>query len=167
MNKKTTIKKKIRFERSPYRFRCVYKNIRWYFYEIIHGINRMLYGYCDADIYNMDNWFIDIVPDMLQQLKDTQWGHPGFMTEEEWNKILEDMIFYFKESDEKLCSKQEKKFEWKTQSELNAMTKDEQIQYGINKSNWYEDCMKISKYREEMKDKGFELFSKHFWSLWD
>lgn len=165
--KKTTIKKKIRFQSSPYRFIYIWKNIKWYYYEVKNAIHRMFYGYDDSDTGNIDNWFLDIVPNMLQRLRDSHWGHPCNMTEEEWEKILDDMIFYFKESDERTCSKQEKDFDWKPHSELEAMTKEEQIQYNINRSNWYEDCMKIGKYRDEMKDKGFELFAKYFWNLWD
>lgn len=165
--KKTTIKKKIRFQSSPYRFIYIWKNIKWYYYEVKSAIHRMFYGYDDNDVYNIDYWFTSIVPNMLQQLKETHWGYPGYMTEEEWDKILEDMIFYFRESDEQTCSKQEKDFDWKCEDELNAMTKEEQIQYGINRSNWHEDCKRIYKYREEMKDKAFELFAKYFWNLWD
>ena len=127
----------------------------------------MMYVYCCSDIGNLDNWFLDIVPLMLQELRNTHWGYPGYMTEEEWDKILDDMIFYFREADERTCSRQEKDFDWKSQNEIEIMSKDEQIQYAINKSNWYEDSNKINKYRDEMKDKGFELFSKYFWSLWD
>ena len=167
MKKKNTIKKQIRFSRPPYRFWYIHKIIRWYFYEIKYGWQRMMYGYCDMDSWDIDHWFLNTVPNMLQLLREKQWGHPANMTSEEWNKILDEMIFYLREADEEQCSRQEPSFDWKSETERNAMTKDEEIQYNILRSNWFEESNKIAKYRDEMKDKGLEMFKEYFWNLWD
>ena len=61
-----------------------------------------------------------MIPDMLQNLKDTRHGSPGYLGEnyinedgilvndtchEEWDKVLERMIFLWRETDEESCSK--------------------------------------------------------------
>jgi hypothetical protein len=33
--------------------------------------------------------------------------------------------------------------------------------------NYRKKILEIDNYREKMKNEGFELFSKHFWNLWD
>lgn len=61
-----------------------------------------------------------LIPDMLQDMKDDRWGSPGFLGEsytndegilvndtchEEWNKILDHMIFLRRESEEETCGR--------------------------------------------------------------
>ena len=125
------------------------KNIK-YIYQ------RARYGYCDIDIWSIDQWFLEIMPSMLQQLKDTTDSYPcasdfpsqavnGTRTPEEidnegmqnWQNILSEMIFLFNEANEDTCTKKNK--------------------YDIA----------LDKYRDECKDRAFELFSKWFRYLWD
>ena len=47
------------------------------------------------DTWSMDSTLAHIVLPMLQQLKKTQHGHPASMSEEEWDNILDEMIFAF------------------------------------------------------------------------
>jgi hypothetical protein len=35
------------------------------------------------------------------------------------------------------------------------------------KENYWKKEREINDYRDKMKNEGFELFSKHFWNLWD
>ncbi|KIR03546.1 hypothetical protein P261_02361 [Lachnospiraceae bacterium TWA4] len=68
----------------------------------------------------MDAYLQELLPKMLLQLKETRTGSPGFLGEnytdsngilqndtchEEWDKILNRMIFLWKESNERTCSK--------------------------------------------------------------
>ena len=47
------------------------------------------------DTWSMDSTLAPIVLPMLKQLKSTQHGHPASMSEEEWDNILDEMIFAF------------------------------------------------------------------------
>jgi len=47
------------------------------------------------DTWSMDSTLAHIVLPMIQQLKKTQHGHPASMSEEEWDNILDEMIFAF------------------------------------------------------------------------
>lgn len=72
-------------------------------------------------ILNIDYWFMNLMPDMLQQFKDMKHGSPGSLgteytdengilrndgSEEEWDKILEHMIFLFREMNKETCKKE-------------------------------------------------------------
>ena len=52
---------------------------------------RVVRGWCDYDTYSMDNWFCDVVPDMLDYLAANHMGWPDmdFETLEDWEEWLE------------------------------------------------------------------------------
>ena len=83
---------------------------------------RIWKGYCDYDIFAIDDWFLGIMPVMLEDFKDHLHGCPKmpdsisrrvFLTEEEkfnsdmdaWKNVLDRMIFLLKEADEETCSR--------------------------------------------------------------
>jgi hypothetical protein len=47
------------------------------------------------DTWSMDCTLAMIIHPMLVQLKATQHGHPASLTEQEWNEILDEMIWAF------------------------------------------------------------------------
>ena len=82
--------------------------------------DRIWKGYCDFDTFSISDWFLDLMPTMLQEFKDHQHGYPVMTDdsdellytdeqEEEaqqaWNEILDRMIFLLREADDKTCSK--------------------------------------------------------------
>ena len=51
-------------------------------------------GYCPMDIWSMDNWMLEILPQMLVDLAHNGYGYPGvepFETPEKWHTWLLDM----------------------------------------------------------------------------
>ena len=52
------MKKETKFRSSPYLKRYVFKNIKWYLYEIKYAWQRMLYGYSYSDVVDADYWFV-------------------------------------------------------------------------------------------------------------
>lgn len=81
---------------------------------------RVVRGYADCDVWSMFSYLQNLMPDMLQHLKDNRHGSPGFLGENyanedgilvndtchaEWDKILDRMIFLWRETDEETCSK--------------------------------------------------------------
>ena len=82
---------------------------------------RIVRGYADSDIWNMYGYLQVLLPDMLEHLKNHRCGSPGYLGEnytnedgilvndtchEVWDKILDRMIFLWRETDEETCSKQ-------------------------------------------------------------
>ncbi len=82
-------------------------------------VQRIRKGFCYKDIWNIDEWFLHVAPDMLEELARTTHGCPsrflkndGSDTEEEndkafekWKAILNEMAFLFRESNEATCQK--------------------------------------------------------------
>ena len=72
---------------------------------------RAKYGYCYRDLWNIDAWFLDIMPRMLEEHRDTRHGSPlteGTTEEtchEKWTEILDRMIFLFREASENTCTR--------------------------------------------------------------
>jgi hypothetical protein len=131
------------------------REIKWFF-------QRGIRGYSDKDVWSIDIWFKSIIIPMLEQLKETKQGHPIDMTEEEWNLTLNNMINYFKECTDFYCSE---KNEYEDEYMSRIMSANEYDK--LLASKWLKREEEIDKYKNEMKNKAFELFSKHFYSLWD
>ena len=123
-------------------------------------IERITKGYCSKDVDNIDIWFLNIIPDMLQSLMDKKMGVPKEIYDnyenmengidaaaDEWEKILEKMIREFREADEEKCSKH------------NVLEYQDEDEYLLKEKE-------IAKYRDECKDDAFVLFSKYFFDLW-
>ena len=50
--------------------------LRWLFRELRFACQRVHRGYSDSDVWNLYSWFLDVVPDMLLQLKETGVDFP-------------------------------------------------------------------------------------------
>lgn len=137
--------------KSWYKKKNIFKKIKLFFQGIKFKRQRIKYGWCEADTWNMDCWFISVVPPMLQYLRDNTHGYPGTMTAEEWNGILNRMIVLFNELDEEKCTQK---------NEYDDCISE-------NKGAWLNRYKEIGEYQEKCKNEAFELFSKYFFNLWD
>lgn len=175
------------------------------FRNIKYSWQRITKGYCDKDLWNIDNWFMSLMPDMLQQFKDTRNGSPAALGTEymdengilcndechaEWDKILDEMIFLFREMNEETCQKKNpyeaehdrvfREFEERfgTLGEKLEETEnrkpyrtvhfpDELPEYKDIEDKYFAAWKELGAYREQCKNRAFELFSKWFYSLWD
>ena len=120
--------------------------VRQFFTDIKYSWQRIRYGYCDHDIWELYPWFLDTMPRMLEEMKRTRHGNAVVNQEDEgndealtkaWDEVLDRMIFLLREADEETCQKK-----------------------NLNHAKLYE-------YREQCKDEAMELFSKYFYDLWD
>ena len=92
-------------------------------------------GYCEYDLYSISNWFMRVVPEMIEEARAKKLGIPSVLIEEaknshnidpsedfylipeklldeiekeasnKWDAILTRMVFLLRESDEDTCSK--------------------------------------------------------------
>ena len=96
-------------------------------------------------IHNYDTWSMDdtlalIILPMLVQLKETKHGYPANLTEQEWDDILDEMIWAF----EQKC-----RDDWMADYDYNKWDQE-----GANA-------------HQERMTNGFRLFGTYFENLWD
>ena len=115
-------------------------------------IQRFIRGYADEDVWQMDYWFINIIPKMLRQLRDEGRSYPTkFKSKEEWDNELNKMIYYLEQSNP---------FDNK---EGNEYSSDENFE----PKKFIQKELEIQKQKDKMKNEFFKLFNKYFWELWD
>lgn len=127
------------------------RKITLFFQDIKFARQRIKYGWCDRDTWDIDMWFLAVIPPMLEHLKNINHGYPAEMTEEEWHAILDRMIFLFHEA---------------AKDEIDVKELNELYEKG-DKQAWFEGCQKFWKYQDECKNEAFDLFKKWFRDLWD
>lgn len=88
-------------------------------------VQRIKKGYCFRDVWNINDWFLYVIPDMIEEFRDATNGSPlrflkndGTDTEEEtdrafarWKDILMEMAFLFRESNEETCQRKNPYYE--------------------------------------------------------
>lgn len=167
---------------------------------------RLARGFSQYDAWNMYSYLQHLIPNMLQYLKDHGVGSPSRLVDasygddenkckEEWHKILDRMIYLWRESAEDTCS-EENKYEDEFDKKLaefeqkygaygkKLMTEDDRQcakqgkgirVYTLNAVPEYRDfCKKyadeskrIDAYRERCKDEAFDMLKEYFFCLWD
>ncbi len=142
--------------RRPWELPC------YFFKNIQYSFQRIVKGYCNRDLWNIDDWFMSVMPDMLKEFKAGKHGAPcclgtEYLNEdgilcndtchEEWDRILDEMIYWFQEMNEETCQRKN--------------------EYNIDDVQYYDKERELETYRELCKEKGFLLFSKWFYHLWD
>lgn len=141
--------------------------IKSFIYKIKWFIQRGKRGYSDYDIFDISDWFIQVIVPMLKQLKETKCGYPCDMTEEEWNSQLDKMIKCFMEISEDGCSmKNEYENKVFESFDIEDTNKDKTEECKELREKWLSREKEINNYKEKMKIEAFNLFSKYFWNLW-
>lgn len=168
-------------------------------------------GYADCARWGMYDYLQMLIPDMLQNLKDNRMGSSCCLGEnytndegrvvndtchEEWDKILDRMIFLWRESREETCSrnnhyeeecfKASTEFDQKygilgeklqTEAELEKARKrggggtvhfmDELPEYKEIYDLYMEEESRLEKYREQCQMEALDMLKKYFYLLWD
>ena len=167
-------------------------------------------GFADSDVWSMCTYLEELMPAMLQHLKDNRMGSPGCLGEnytdengilqnetchEEWDKILDRMVFLWKELDEKTCSEknkyekeyskasdefhkqygflgagletEEEKEEAKKTGSRRVHFMNELPEYEEISRLYMEEEKRLEQYRENCKNEVFDLMKKYFFALWD
>ena len=162
------------------------------FFKEIGNIFRAAYmrttkGYCYTDVWNFDDWFLTVAPNMLRHIADYGMAYPGtapFETPEKWHKWLHEMADkmdecnrdffevlaerneYKKQMDEILIKAYER---WKEKHPNEPLThgqeftsEEEEIRKKSIERDW-----EISKEREEHIKSVFNELGEHWDCIWD
>lgn len=186
------------------KIKYIRKCIRWSWQRIIRG-------YADCDKWSMYNFLQNLIPEMLQDMRNNRHGSPGYLGEnytnsegilvndtchDEWDKLLDCMIFLWREANEDTCcrknayeeeyNKAREEFTEKygflgeklqTETELEENRKRggggtvhfmrELPEYEELSERYFEEELMLDTYRRDCKDKAMDLLKKHFYALWD
>lgn len=174
------------------------------------SLQRITRGYAECDRWDMHSYLTYLFQELLQDYRYNRMGSPLYLGEEyvnedgmrvndtcheEWNQILDRMIFLWKEQDAATCTRQNP-----YEEEYNQAFKDFFDKYGIGgeklrteaekerdrksgsrthhsmcelseyKEIWekyFDEERRIEQYRNECKDEAFDLMKEHFYALWD
>lgn len=117
-------------------------------------------GWSDRDTWGLCYHLADVIHETIYHLKEIHHGHPGYLTEGKWIDILNEIIdtFYIAQqiANDRLFLIEDREKREKWQKTLNEINKE-------HKTN--DRCMtdeEIIKYK-----KGWKLFQKYFYHLWD
>ena len=123
-----------------YRGKYFYKNFK----NILQFISDIYFllknGYDRAALWDIDIWFVDTMRDILTKFKNNTTGIPSEFEDNpgQWQETLSRMIVLL----------------------------DNMDMHDVSDSNVLSFCTH-TKEKEQAKNQFFELFSKHFYELWD
>ena len=106
---------------------------------------RFIRGWADEDTWDIDWWFIKTLSPMLKKFKEDNDSNPFKFSEEEWDTILDNMIYYLEGMNEEGAVKQ---------------------LYGEGANLTVDDYKEISNHMTHSKEEFFKLFTQYFYDLW-
>ena len=127
-------------------FRRLKGKIEYMFWQVRYGFERMFNGYDSVDCFETFAKFTERYYKILTEYKKNHYGYPGTMSEEEWEDIVDEMIYHLYYMDQENVEKE--------------LCKDVP-------EDWIPSCLTVDDIMERHKDEFFKLFSEHFYSLWD
>lgn len=142
--------------------------------DIHCAIQRARKGYCYRDLWNIDVWFLDIMPRMIDEFIKIHHGYPCDLTSEEWEQILNRMSTCFKDAKDRVFGFDNPYFE---EMQIASILENEHFKSTLSneiKEKNNEIKEKYNKYEEEQRkiykqnlEEGLDLFKTHFNDLWD
>ena len=140
--------------RSPLgRIRCALRNISFAF-------QRLKFGWCHADAWSIDSWFLSVMPSMIDRMVYEDHSYPHGMRAEEWRAYLKKMAHLFREAGEDSCSMRNPY--WERYVRCNDRDKKELL-----RKKWLAREKEISGYRDRCMREAMAMFTEHFWDMWD
>ena len=106
----------------------------------------MFNDYDSIDRYNTFEKFTERYSKILNDYRKNHWGYPYKVSSDEWDNIIDEMIYHLHYMDEDNVE--------------NELCKDVP-------ENWTPTWKTVNEIMERHKDEFFKLFSKYFFDLWD
>lgn len=121
-------------------------HIRDLYWRIRYGFQRMFKGYDSVDTFEIFAKFIERYSKILTDYRKHHVGYVGTMTNEEWEAIVDEMIYHLYYMDEE-----------RVIAELEKDVPDD----------WSASHQTICEVMDKHKNEFFRLFSEYFYDLWD
>lgn len=116
------------------------------YWKCRYGFERMFKGYDSVDTFDTFSKFIERYTKILTELRNCHYGYPGTLTEEEWDNILDEMIYHLYYM-----------YEEHVTEELEKDVPEDWVAIG----------KAVYEIMDKHKNEFFKLFSEYFYNLWD
>ena len=133
---------------------------------------RAVYGWCDMDTWEMDVWFLEVVPRMLRKLATDGRSYPGYGkwdSPEKWNSYLFSLADKFSSMTEEATEARnrysQKYYDSIMSFEVGKTNEDNSFKELSKK--YFEEWTRLSEENKKTKKEAFEMLSECFNSLWD
>ena len=156
----------------PWRFiEATLKNIKY-------ARQRVIRGWSDRDTWNLDSYLLEILPEMINYLREHTHGYPGeyngFPTPESWDNYLKEEIILPLQNAREEQTTQINEYDEEFHSYSINFVKQENgfvtLEFtepeGLRKK-WFEREKEINEWRQKELERAFAAMAKHFYSLWD
>lgn len=157
------------FKHGYWTWRRPFENIRQFFRNIQYAWQRATKGYCDADLWNLDGFYGQLLINSLTEFNKKRHGYPGTITDEEWDKILNEIIHHLKEGmpdSHENCYWDELSLGLEDQG-TGIYTPVSDEKYEKLRTLWMQEETRITELEAEEAKKGLELLGKWWHHLWD
>ena len=134
------------YEMVPYTWRHPIKRMKWL---RRNKRQRIRQGFCDADVWNMDRWFLAVVPAMLRVLSnDIAFPDQEFGSLEEWQDWLVSLAEAFES-----CTRE-------------AIEDQNQYADDPKDTRYFDRQLELETQAEKRVQDAMTEMGKHFMSLW-
>lgn len=151
-------------------------NFKDFCYELKWAFQRFWRGYDDMYLFNLDSKLDELIPEILKWLRYNRSGSPVLTTEEtcheDWNNVLDEILYHFKESNEETCSEKNEftdlmGFNFEYEKLDNGMTQSINKDDPEIRNKWLSRSIEIDKYNYEHRKEAYMLIAKNIDSFWD
>lgn len=162
----------------PFRLTNIPFNVKHFFKTIKWGWQRATKGYCEYDLWALDNYYSNLFSASIKQFAKVTHGHPYSLTEEEWDEVLNEISNcfykcneandYFKDTlYEEYLEKCGRPVFIELENGMSTMKFEHEDEFKDLHAAAMEQAKENVKKREAAKEKGFYLLNRWFDDLWD
>lgn len=158
-----------------------WSNIKYFFRSFRRAWQRVIRGYSDSDLWNLDIYLSNLMITSLTQFRTETLGYPGYMnSEEEWYAILDKIIFLLKQaSEEEPLEEKNDLAEWYEEYLETRTLSFTEVKNGIRQyvnnddeetktkvKQYYNREVELHNIRKQKRKEAFELMAEYFGNLW-
>lgn len=149
----------------PYPAKWFWKNIPFLARALRRMYQRITKGYCESDLFSLDEHLLDLLPAMIRDLRDNLHSSPEEYGFEGWKNYLTEMANHFEMAhtwfdEEPEIYKNEYQEDFRKTSIMNPKFPDIREKYLDRKKE-------IQEAKDKELEKGLEMLKKEFHHLWD
>ena len=132
---------------------------------------RIEQGFCDADTFDLSDYWIELMIESLKRFKEVNDGYPCSMIKEDWDAILNEILMNLDIAKNGIPNQYEAEYD----EYLHSLSLIKQDIHEISKSNNLDDSIRDKYWKEQNRimyeqknhlSHAFDLITKYYFNLW-